>query len=79
MSASAIPADLLARIRRGTVIPAMPLALNAERQLDLRHQRAVVRYYMDSGAGGLAVGVHTTQFEIRDPKHNLFETVLRLG
>ena len=68
MSASAIPADLLARIRRGTVIPAMPLALNAERQLDLRHQRAVVRYYMDSGAGGLAVGVHTTQFEIRDPQ-----------
>ena len=52
--------------RNGTVIPAHPLALNAQRELDLRRQRALSRYYVDAGAGGLAVGVHTTQFEIRD-------------
>ena len=66
-------------LRRGVVIPAQPLALNAERQLDERRQRALTRYYMDAGAGGLAVGVHTTQFEIRDPKYALFEPVLRLA
>lgn len=66
-------------LRRGVVIPAQPLALNAERQLDERRQRALTRYYMDAGAGGLAVGVHTTQFEIRDPKYALFEPVLQLA
>ncbi|MFC5447819.1 dihydrodipicolinate synthase family protein [Paenibacillus aestuarii] len=63
----------------GLVIPAHPLALNAERQLDERRQRALTRYYMAAGAGGIAVGVHTTQFEIREPKHRLFEKVLQLA
>ncbi|MBN1249073.1 MAG: dihydrodipicolinate synthase family protein [Anaerolineae bacterium] len=59
------------------VIPAMPLALDSNRSFDRRHQRALVRYYIDAGAGGLAVGVHTTQFAIRDPAIGLFEPVLR--
>ena len=61
-----LPADVLAVFRAGTVIPAHPLALDADRQLDERRQRALTRYYLDAGAGGLAVGVHTTQFAIRD-------------
>ncbi|HEV7276830.1 MAG TPA: dihydrodipicolinate synthase family protein [Devosiaceae bacterium] len=61
-----IPADVLAAFRDGTVIPAQPLALDARRQFDRRRQRALTRYYIDAGAGGLAVGVHTTQFAIRD-------------
>jgi len=65
-------------LRRGVAIPACPLALNARRQLDERHQRALVRYYAAAGVGGLAVGVHTTQFAIRDPQVALFEPVLRL-
>lgn len=69
--------ELTARFRRGMVIPAMPLALDAARRFDVRRQRALVRYYMDAGAGGLAVGVHTTQFAIRDPDIGLFEPVLR--
>lgn len=64
---------------RGVVIPAQPLALTANRTLDERRQRALTRYYLAAGAGGLAVGVHTTQFEIRDPEHNLFEPVLALA
>ncbi len=67
------------RLRRGVVIPAHPLALTARRTLDERRQRALARYYLAAGAGGLAVGVHTTQFEIRDPKHGLFEPVLELA
>lgn len=63
----------------GAVIPAHPLALTAERRLDERRQRALTRYYLAAGAGGLAVGVHTTQFEIRDPEHALFEPVLALA
>jgi len=66
-------------LARGTVIPAHPLALTAERRLDERRQRALARYYVAAGAGGLAVGVHTTQFEIRDPKVGLFEPVLELA
>ncbi|GAV15095.1 dihydrodipicolinate synthase family protein [Paenibacillus sp. chi10] len=66
-------------LHQGLVIPAHPLALNEEHQLDERHQRALTRYYIASGAGGIAVGVHSTQFEIRDPKHDLFETVLRMA
>lgn len=62
----------------GQVIPAMPLALDDERAWSPRHQRALVRYYLDAGAGGLAVGVHTTQFEIREPLHGLYEPVLSL-
>lgn len=59
-------AEALALLRQGTVIPAHPLALDASRRLDVRHQRALTRYYVDAGAGGLAVGVHTTQFAIRE-------------
>jgi dihydrodipicolinate synthase/N-acetylneuraminate lyase len=66
-------------LRLGTVIPAHPLTLNAERKLDERRQRALSRYYLASGAGGLAVGVHTTQFSIRDPKIGLFQPVLALA
>ena len=66
-------------LHQGLVIPAHPLALNEERQLDERHQRALTRYYIASGAGGIAVGVHSTQFEIREPKHNLYEIVLRMA
>ncbi|HEY3835088.1 MAG TPA: dihydrodipicolinate synthase family protein [Bryobacteraceae bacterium] len=61
------------------VIPAHPLALTAERKLDERRQRALTRYYIASGAGGIAVGVHTTQFTIRDPKIGLLEPVLTLA
>jgi Dihydrodipicolinate synthetase family len=66
-------------LRNGTVIPAHPLALNADRKLDERRQRALTRYYIAAGAGGLAIGVHTTQFAIRNARVGLFETVLRLA
>ncbi|MEX2026868.1 MAG: dihydrodipicolinate synthase family protein [Pirellulaceae bacterium] len=65
-------------LRRGVVIPACPLALTEKRRLDERHQRALCRYYIAAGAGGLAVGVHTTQFAIRDPAIGLFAPVLSL-
>ncbi|MEO6410136.1 MAG: dihydrodipicolinate synthase family protein [Burkholderiaceae bacterium] len=64
-------------LRTGTVIPAHPLALDASRRLDVRHQRALTRYYIDAGAGGLAVGVHATQFAIREV--GLYEPVLELA
>ena len=63
----------------GTVFPAHPLALTDDRKLDEAKQRQLARYYMASGAGGIAVGVHSTQFEIRDPEVNLYETVLKLA
>src|ERR1043166_4589826 len=66
-------------LRDGVVIPAMPLALTANRKFDERRQRALIRYYLAAGAGGLAVGVHTTQFAIRDPKHGLHRPVLELA
>ncbi len=66
-------------LHQGTVIPAHPLALDANRQLDEAMQRQLTRYYIASGAGGIAVGVHSTQFEIREPQHNLFEKVLALA
>lgn len=66
-------------LHRGVVIPANPLALDANRKLDERRQRALTRYYIAAGSGGLAVGVHTTQFEIRDPKIGLFKPVLQLA
>ena len=66
-------------LRAGQVIPAHPLALDAERRLDERRQRGLTRYYVDAGAGGIAVGVHTTQFAIRDPGVNLYRRVLELG
>ncbi len=71
------PADVLAALRRGVVIPAHPLALDGGRKLDARRQRALTRYYLDAGAGGLAVGVHTTQFAIRDV--GLYQPVLALA
>src|SRR5476649_122923 len=60
------PPEVLALLRKGVVIPAHPLALDAARKLDARRQRALSRYYLDAGVGGLAVGVHTTQFAIRE-------------
>jgi dihydrodipicolinate synthase/N-acetylneuraminate lyase len=66
-------------LRRGAVIPAHPLALTRSRRLDERRQRALTRYYAAAGAGGIAVGVHTTQFAIRDPKVGLFRPVLELA
>jgi dihydrodipicolinate synthase/N-acetylneuraminate lyase len=66
-----------AALHRGLVIPAHPLALTAERRLDERRQRALTRYYCAAGAGGVAVGVHTTQFAIRDA--GLLEPVLALA
>lgn len=71
--------EIKALLHNGTVIPAHPLALNQNRQFDEEHQRGLTRYYMASGAGGIAVGVHSTQFEIRDPNINLYETVLRVA
>ena len=68
-----------ARFAAGAVIPAHPLALTAGRRLDERRQRALTRYYVAAGAGGVAIGVHTTQFAIRDPKVGLFGPVLELG
>src|SRR5512139_253937 len=72
-----IPPEVLAILRAGTVIPAHPLALDAGRRLDTCRQRALTRYYADAGAGGIAVGVHSTQFAIRTA--GLFEPVLRLA
>ena len=60
--------SLRAQLLSGLVIPAHPLALNRDRKLDERRQRALTRYYLAAGAGGLAIGVHTTQFAIRDPQ-----------
>src|SRR5262252_7920257 len=66
-------------LRRGVVIPACPLALTAQRRFDERRQRALFRYYLAAGAGGLAVGVHTTQFAIREARHGLYEPILKLA
>lgn len=71
--------EIADKLRDGVVIPAHPLALTEARKLDERHQRALTRYYCDAGAGGVAVGVHTTQFAIRDPQIGLFAPVLRLA
>ncbi len=67
------------RLLKGLVIPAHPLALTADRKLDERRQRALSRYYLAAGAGGLAVGVHTTQFAIREPEVGLYRPVLELA
>jgi dihydrodipicolinate synthase/N-acetylneuraminate lyase len=71
--------ELLAALHDGLAIPAHPLALDENRKLDEKSQRALTRYYMASGAGGIAIGVHSTQFEIRDPEIALFEPVLRMA
>lgn len=70
---------LRTHLLEGHAIPAHPLALDANRQLSEKHQRALARYYIDAGCGGIAVGVHSTQFEIRDPQHGLFQPVLELA
>lgn len=76
----AIPIDgIRSLLLAGLVIPAHPLALDAARRLDERRQVALSRYYCAAGAGALAVGVHTTQFAIHDPRTGLFDTVLRLA
>jgi dihydrodipicolinate synthase/N-acetylneuraminate lyase len=72
-------ANVRAALQAGTVIPAHPLALDANGRLDERRQRALTRYYIAAGAGGVAVGVHTTQFAIRDPRIGLFEPVLSIA
>jgi dihydrodipicolinate synthase/N-acetylneuraminate lyase len=74
---SDMPADTLALFRRGAVIPAHLLALDAARKLDARRQRALTCYYLDAGAGGVAVGVHSTQFAIREA--GLYRPVLELA
>ena len=71
--------NLRAHLLAGHVIPAQPLALDRHRKFSERHQRALTRYYVAAGSGGLAVGVHSTQFAIRDPEHNLFRPVLELA
>ncbi len=71
--------SIIKLLNEGCVIPAHPLALTPELQLDEIHQRLLTRYYLASGAGGVAVGVHSTQFEIRNPKINLFEKVLKVA
>lgn len=71
--------ELRNSLLKGHVIPACPLALTSSRKLDEKHQRALIRYYSSAGSGGLAVGVHTTQFAIRDAEHGLFAPVMELA
>src|SRR5690242_1760898 len=79
MAGSDRAAALRISLGAGVAIPAHPLALTANRTLDERHQRALTRYYIDAGAGGVAVGVHTTQFAIRDSSVGLYRPVLELA
>ena len=74
-----LPSAVKTLLLEGTVIPAHPLALDKNRKLDEKHQRALTRYYISAGAGGIAVGVHTTQFEIRLPQYNLYKPVLSMA
>ncbi len=78
ISVQTVPESVLKLIHEGLVIPASPLALNAERRFDEKRQRVLMRYYCDAGAGGVAVGMHFTQFEIRRPGIDLYEPVLRV-
>jgi len=75
----ALAEDIKRVLHQGTVIPAHPLALTADRQLDEKRQRLLTKYYLAAGVGGIAIGVHTTQFQIRDPEINLYEKVLTLA
>lgn len=79
MKVNNIPVEVLNILNEGVVIPAMPLALNNNRKLDERRQRALIRYYLDAGAGGVAVAVHTTQFAIRNPEIGLFAPLLDIA
>ena len=74
-----LPTSIRQLLQEGVVIPAHPLALTQNHQLDERRQRLLTRYYMASGAGGVAVGVHTTQFEIRKPGIHILEPVLKIA
>src|SRR5262245_12632776 len=71
--------NLRTRLLEGMVIPAHPLALTSTRRLDEKRQRALTRYYLAAGVGGVAVGVHTTQFEIHHPETGLYQPVLQLA
>lgn len=71
--------SILNLLQEGVAIPALPLALNEDKTWDVESQRQLLHYYMDAGAGGIAACVHTTQFEVRDPKYNLYEPLLRLA
>lgn len=79
MARKPLSSEQVKALHDGLVIPAQPLALTEDRKLDERHQRALTRYYIAAGAGGVAVGVHSTQFEIREPQFNLYEPVLKLA
>jgi dihydrodipicolinate synthase/N-acetylneuraminate lyase len=79
MKVREIPDEIRRQVKKGVVIPAVPLALTAERNLDRSRQRAVLKYYIEAGAGGIAIGVHSTQFAIREPGIDLFEPVLALA
>jgi len=79
MNYSELPEEIIKTLHQGVVIPALPLALDKYRRPDERRQRALMRYYLDAGAGGVAVAVHTTQFEIRLPEVNLYERVLEIA
>lgn len=74
-----IPTDVMTALKKGVVIPALPLALNSKRKLDERRQRALIRYYLDAGSGGIAVAVHTTQFAIRKPGIDLYSPLLEIA
>jgi dihydrodipicolinate synthase/N-acetylneuraminate lyase len=76
MDKSNIPSDVFDVLKKGTVIPALPLTLDAHRKWDEEGQLLLLRYYLDAGAGGLAVGVHSTQFEIREAGIDLFKPLL---
>jgi len=78
MKISDIPSHIRLKVKKGLVIPAMPLALNPDRSFNEMHQRALTRYYIEADVGGIAVGVHSTQFQIREPEIGLFKPVLNL-
>jgi dihydrodipicolinate synthase/N-acetylneuraminate lyase len=79
MKTDNIPVEVLNILHKGVVIPALPLALNSARKLDVRRQRALIRYYLDADAGGIAVAVHTTQFDIRKPEVGLYTPLLDIA
>jgi len=79
MQSLKLPGAIEKALHKGTVIPALPLALDKNRKFDERRQRALIRYYLDAGVGGIAVAVHTTQFDIRIPSVGLYEPILRLA
>ncbi|HJT30734.1 MAG TPA: dihydrodipicolinate synthase family protein [Pirellulales bacterium] len=74
-----LPPDIWRVLQQGVVIPACPLALDAGRKWDERRQRALLRYYLEAGVGGIAIGVHTTQFAIREPRYDLYRPLLRFA